>query len=271
MVELTQYGAVTRFVMGRTFEGKMVYSMACYLVDGLLIDSGPYHIGQEFLEAIQAYPVEHIVNTHHHEDHIANNHLFQEHFKLPPAWAHPLGLELIRNPHPWAQKMNAYRQIAWGEPEPSQVEAIPARITTPDHVFDVLHTPGHSPDHIALLERNQGWLFAGDLFISEHLNTIRSDEDANEMIRSLQRLVQEPFETIFCASGAVRTDGKQAMQTKLDYWLELREQIFTLNKQGSSQDEIIQKLFGSESRLAAMSEGDMSRANFVRSILEEVH
>lgn len=270
MIEISQYGPILRFLMGRTIGEQTVYTMACYLVDGLLIDSGPYHTGEEFLAALQDHPVEHLVNTHHHEDHIGNNHLLQTELGLPPAWAHPLGLSLIRNPAPWAKKMQAYRQIAWGEPEASQVVEVPNQIQTAHYLFDVLHVPGHSPDHIVLLEREQGWLFTGDVFISERLNVVRSDENVNDMIRSLQDLVKEDFTTIFCASGAVRTDGKKALQAKLDYWLTLKEQCQLLHRQGYTEDEIISHLFGAESRLAALTEGDMSRANLVNSILQEV-
>lgn len=43
---------------------------------------------------------------------------------------------------------------------------IPDRLYTDRYRFAVLHTPGHSNDHICLLEPDEGWLFSGDLFLS---------------------------------------------------------------------------------------------------------
>ena len=42
MIKTQAYGPVTQFIMGREYEGQIIYSMACYYIDGLLIDSGPF-------------------------------------------------------------------------------------------------------------------------------------------------------------------------------------------------------------------------------------
>ena len=268
MVEAKQFGPVTQFLMGRTYDGCTVYTMACYLIGTLLIDSGPHHTGEEFLQALQGYEVENLVITHFHEDHIGNNRLLQEQLHIQNSWAHPACIKEILNPHPWADKMNQYRQIAWGEPQPSVVTPVPDVIHTAGYSLNVLHAPGHSPDHIVLFEPDEGWLFLGDLFISEKLNTLRSDEDANDMIASLEMLCNLDFGTLFCASGAVRLDGKAALKTKLNYWLEVRDKCLELFRQGKTAEEIVNIIFGAESRLAALSEGDMSRNNFIASLLK---
>ena len=111
----------------------------------------------------------------------------------------------------------------------------------------------------------------GDLFISEKLNTLRSDEDANDMIASLEMLSKLDFGTLFCASGAVRMDGKTALKSKLNYWLEVRNKCLELFRQGKNTEEIVTSIFGAESRLAALSEGDMSRNNFITSLLKAAY
>ncbi len=91
MIKSQAYGPVTQFVMGRDYEGQILYSMACYYLDGLLIDSGPFHVAGELAHAFADYPVVQLVNTHHHEDHIGNNIWFQQHMRVGPAWAYEEG------------------------------------------------------------------------------------------------------------------------------------------------------------------------------------
>lgn len=76
MIESRQYGPVRQFTMGRVLDGRLICSMACYYVNGLLIDSGPIHVASELLEAFAGCQVKMLVNTHCHEDHIGNNAWF---------------------------------------------------------------------------------------------------------------------------------------------------------------------------------------------------
>jgi glyoxylase-like metal-dependent hydrolase (beta-lactamase superfamily II) len=50
----------------------------------------------------------------------------------------------------------------------------------------VIPTPGHSEDHICLFEPNEGWLFSGDLFISERVKYMREDENVYSLLDSLK-------------------------------------------------------------------------------------
>jgi glyoxylase-like metal-dependent hydrolase (beta-lactamase superfamily II) len=78
MINAQRYGDVTQFIMGRLIDGQPVYTMASYYIDGLLIDTGPVHVADEIEAAFADFPIEQIVNTHHHEDHIGNNIVFQQ-------------------------------------------------------------------------------------------------------------------------------------------------------------------------------------------------
>ena len=47
-------------------------------------------------------------------------------------------------------------------------------LETPRFRFRVIHTPGHSADHIALYEPNRRWLFSGDLYLAPRLRYLRA-------------------------------------------------------------------------------------------------
>ena len=113
----------------------------------------------------------------------------------------PLALPLINSRLP----LREYQEMVWGYPEPTEVQLVPARISTSRYTFWVLETPGHSPDHISLFEPEQGWCFSGDLFVSENLKMLRADEDIDGILASLENVISLPAEemTLFTSLGRV--------------------------------------------------------------------
>ncbi|MDD3894762.1 MAG: MBL fold metallo-hydrolase [Syntrophomonadaceae bacterium] len=253
--------------MGRLIDGKPVYTMACYYIDGLLIDTGPFHVADEIEAAFTDIPVDLIVNTHHHEDHIGNNIIFQEKLGVKKTFAHRLAVPLIENPFLWTGRMRFYQNYAWGEPPASQVLPLEATIKTNQYEFNIIHTPGHSLDHICLLEPRQGWLFAGDIFVREKVPTLRSDEDATEMLSSLHKLLQYEFTTLFCSSGSIVTDAREAVKRKISYWEDLYVKVKELYLKGSDPDEIRERLLGRETALYEPTQGDFGKINLVMSLI----
>lgn len=267
MINSQTYEDITQFVMGRLIDGKPIYTMACYYVDGLLIDTGPTHVADEIVSAFADYPVKIIVNTHHHEDHIGNNIIFQQKLGVRSTYAHILAVPLIADPTLWTGRLRAYQHLAWGEPPASQVLPLADRIKTNRYEFKIIHTPGHSPDHICLLETNQGWLFSGDIFVREKVPTLRSDENVIEMLSSLHKLLGYDFSTLFCSSGLVVTDARNAVKRKIDYWEDLLDKVQALHQQGIEPDEIREKVLGRETVLYGPTEGDFGKINLVMSLL----
>ena len=80
-------GGVVRMVMSRELFGKELYPAACYLAGGLLVDTGIAHLSKDLVSCLKGKPVESIVNTHAHEDHMGANALLQKIFKVP-IYAH---------------------------------------------------------------------------------------------------------------------------------------------------------------------------------------
>lgn len=267
MIETAQFGPVTRLTMGRLLGGRPVYTMACYFVDGLLVDTGPVHVAAEIPAALGPFPVLTVVNTHHHEDHIGNNALVQQHFGTGPVLAHALAVPLITDTASWSGRLLPYQHLAWGAPPPSQAAPIPDVLAVGRRRYDVIHTPGHSDDHICLLEPDEGWLFSGDLFFSERVEMMRSDEDAGRILASLRLLLERDVRTIFCASGRVVEDGRRALAAKVEFWERLGAEACRLRALGRSPEEIRQELLGAESSLYALTGGDFGKIHLIKSLL----
>lgn len=265
MIRATEHGKVTQLLMGKEFDGAVLYSMACYYVDGLLVDSGPFSVYEEAEAFFADYAVRALVNTHHHEDHVGNNNIFAA--RGVPVYAHELAVPLITDPSRWSSRLLAYQHLVWEEPPASPCTPLGAELECGGHRYKVLHTPGHSPDHICLLEENEGWLFGGDLFLGEKVKMLRSDEDFHQILQTLRTMKQYDFETIFCSSGKVFDQGSKRLRDKIDWWEALYEQAAELKRQGMDEEAIRDRLLGPENAIAQATEGDMCRLNLIESLL----
>jgi glyoxylase-like metal-dependent hydrolase (beta-lactamase superfamily II) len=257
-------GQVVRLRMARALLGRAAYFTAAYWVDGLLIDTGCAHTARETLAALKAWPVDQVVNTHSHEDHIGANASIQEAFRCP-ILAHPGALPILENPR--LQPLQAYRKLFWGWPRPSRGTPIGNWVETRKFRFQVIHTPGHSPDHICLFEPEQGWLFSGDTYIGGEDRALRAGYDIYTIIDSLKKLAALPVQAIFSGSGSVRASGVQPLLDKIAYLEKLGERIRSLHEQGLAPGRIRRKLFGRELPITYITLGHFSGLRLVESYL----
>jgi len=160
MLKSTPYEPITRIDLARTIAGRGRYWTTAYLVDGLLIDSGCAHTAHELLSYLRNQHLIRLVNTHSHEDHIGANSPLQREYPGFEIFAHPLALKILEDPS--RQHLQPYRRLMWGWPEPSQGKQVEdgEMIRTEHFTFQVIYTPGHSPDHICLYEPEHEWLFS---------------------------------------------------------------------------------------------------------------
>jgi glyoxylase-like metal-dependent hydrolase (beta-lactamase superfamily II) len=257
------YGDVRFFRMARTYFGWASYWTGVYFIDGLLVDSGPPNLAREVVALCRELGVRQCVTTHHHEDHSGNHGLLREQLHITPL-VHASGVGLIAQPETNPQ---LYRRMTWGVPDAAESAPLGEWLETPRFRLQVLHTPGHSEDHISLWLPERAWLFSGDLYLAPRLKYLRADEDIYAMLDSLRRVVKLEPQTLFCQHRGRVENGARLLRHKLEFLTELGERIHDLHRRGLPKKEIARRLPGSDLLWRLWTSGHFSKRNFVRAFL----
>jgi glyoxylase-like metal-dependent hydrolase (beta-lactamase superfamily II) len=141
-----------------------------------------------------------VVNTHSHNDHVAQNYMFKE----VAIFDAPISRERARRGCSHEEMAHLIAEgMTWSSlPEEFYPEAYyvpPFKVTRwlkdGDVVdlggrrLEVVHTPGHSPDSVCLLERDTRLLWTGDMFYTGAIYTYLPGGDMDTFIHSYRRMI----------------------------------------------------------------------------------
>jgi len=250
-------------VVGQWTCSLMVYTTLIYLyvVDGLLIDTGPKRLQRQSSMFFLRNSINQVALSHLHEDH-SGMAAWLEHNLQIPIYLHEMAIPEAKE----RGKYRLYRQLMWGNRPAFTPQPFPEVLTTGKYTFDVIDSPGHTEHHKVFHEKNQGWLFTGDIYVAPKQLVAMYDENMKDTIVSLQKLLRLDFDTVFCAHSGVIENGKAALQKKLDYMLDLQGKVEGLRRQGLTDREIDHKLFPKIPLIAKVSGGEWSSYNIVKTL-----
>jgi glyoxylase-like metal-dependent hydrolase (beta-lactamase superfamily II) len=160
------------------------------------------------------------------------------------------------------------QRFVWGSLVP--VETVP--LSDIEYLADgskiiPVHTPGHAKDLTCFYLPEQKYFFSGDLYIAPKLKLLRSDENLEQLLQSINKVLELDFDTIFCPHGGVIKEGKAALRLKKKNILKLAENVQALSKKGETIEGIVLALLGKEDMTARLTRGNFCKANLVNHCL----
>ena len=193
----------------------------------LLIDAGVGN--QSHLDAIAALAPAgpaHVLVTHAHSDHISGAPAI--HARWPAA---------AFSKYPWAIR----------DPKlPWQPLADGAIVATDEGDLTVLHTPGHSPDHLTLWHADSRTVFVGDMLVQGSTVVIPASHGGSlaEYMASLDRILRLNPARALPAHGPVIEDPAEVIRGYVRHRAQREEQILNaLSTNATTVDAITELIY----------------------------
>lgn len=256
-----------------------------FLVDGLLIDAGAPDAVEDLRDFVKSLDPENMVEkcviTHNHEDHCGGGRMLQEEFQIP-VFASKLAIPLLKKEKNYPD----YRQMTWGENyQPFQAEPLGNSIMSNSgkYKFDIVETPGHAPEIVSLIEREQQWAFITDSVMPKYRMLFGKDtdipEDISQIYQSIKKLhdFTEGMETLLLfTSGNGVFKGRSFLREKMDEIDSLHVKVHQFQHEAKEQGlndkqiikHILKKIFKRENFVGKLTRGGLSNKNLILSLLE---
>ncbi|WP_336000427.1 MBL fold metallo-hydrolase [Halorientalis halophila] len=228
-------------------------TVVAYLVDDeapTVIETGVAAATDRLLEGIREVGVdpaaiEHVVLGHAHLDHSGGAQALVEAAPDATVYLHESMTEWLTDPDRFDHLVESSRE-ALGEAFPevgapdgplpeSRLTAVPdagTTVETGDRTLEIVHTPGHSPDHVSVWDEASGLLFANEALGRYYPAadtwvppTTLPAFDFEQVEASMARLHELGPETLVLSHVGVRPDVDRAFERAGDRLATFRERV----------------------------------------------
>lgn len=271
-VERTRHGPFERIVLrAETLMGPAQVSV--YRVGDTLVDAGGTAVTSALLGALEERPPKRIVCTHQHEDHVGNLGPLRRALGDIPIFVPRAHIPIIQA----VTTVPEYRAYFWGHPDPDA----PLIPYDPGDVFEegkvaltAVETPGHTPHHVALVAEAGDDVFAltGDLYTAKPLSAWY-ESACDDTIASYRLLARRGGALrMLPTHGRTRDDAARLFDDSADELEREAEKVQRAKESLGTSDPraIAASIYPRSDPMDRLSGGEISRAAFVRSVLDPV-
>jgi len=256
MIEIQRHGDVERVRLASWGSRAAGMDVSAYLVDCILVDSGFPQAREAVARYLDERRIRAAILTHYHEDHAGNAALLAD--RGIPLVMHTVTSDRLHAPKP----IRAYRRLVWGSPRPLPSAHPPAEPLP----LEIVHTPGHSPDHQVVWDPRTATLFSGDLWLGVRARVMHTSENPFRIIDSLRTvLALKPARMFDAHRGEVR-DPVGAIAAKIAFLEDTIAAIQARLQAGWSDRQILRTVLGGEEFVAIASRGEYARINLVKAV-----
>jgi glyoxylase-like metal-dependent hydrolase (beta-lactamase superfamily II) len=220
---------------------------ALYLIDAGMSDEVCWNALIHTLEVnhLSLSDLTGIILTHHHIDHMGLVDRIVTDNQMP-VFVHPEAIPRLKREPVFLERRadffeTLYKEMGCGEAGEQQARYVREAIgknkdntlkvcLTPIEEgimtkiqLNVIETPGHAPDQIALYDEKRGWLFGGDLLIG-HISSnalVEPDSSGNRMMtlvqhmNSMKKCLDLKLNIVFPGHGVLIENGESLIRNRL--------------------------------------------------------
>ena len=204
-------------------------------------------------EAESHGPIQYVINTEHHVDHIFGNYYFKgagqvihhkgvyDNFMVPTPLLDPFDYarEAIPMNDPEGAGIFPERDVYFVDPNKAQIVFTgDVTLKVGDHTFNLIWTPGHTPGQVAVHVPEERVVFTGDTVFSE-VQTWVMASDVDQWIEALNTISRLDVDHVIPGHGPV-TDLRY-LQTQKAVLLEWKSMVASAVAKGWSREETIER------------------------------
>jgi cyclase len=205
-------------------------------------------------EAESHGPIQYVINTEHHVDHIFGNYFFKgagkvihhqglaDNFMISTPLLDPFdyAAEGTKMSDPDGAALMPTREVYFQDPNRAKITFTgDVVLHVGDHTFNLIWTPGHTPGQIAVHVPEERVVFTGDTVFSE-VQTWVMASDVDQWVEALNTISRLDVDKVVPGHGPV-TDLKY-LQTQKAVLLEWKSMVASAVAKGWSRDETIERV-----------------------------
>jgi glyoxylase-like metal-dependent hydrolase (beta-lactamase superfamily II) len=254
MLRVIDHGEIDEFELSTPLSRTAGIKVSAFRLRGTLIDTGFHRVRAELARVLESHPVERALVTHWHEDHSGNLDVLARRGVPAVVTARTRAHLAATQALPW------YRWAIWGPPR------LTVAGENPSLDLELVPTPGHSDDHVAVWDPQSEVVFGGDLFLGVKACTIHPNENPDETVASLRRILALRPKRYFDAHRGLVPDPVASLGAKAEWLATAIGEVERRLDRGDPEAVIRTAVLGPEDAARWVSAGEMSKLNFVRAV-----